>query len=68
MRYNLKTARRIKGLTPKDMADKLDISLSFYYKIEAGTRDPSLGLAFKIADVLEYDDLRELYERLHYSY
>ena len=66
MRFNLKTARRLKGLKPADMASKLDISLSFYYKIEAGSRDPSLGLAFEIHDIIG-GDIRELFENIDYS-
>ena len=64
MRFNLKTARRLKGYTPQDMAEVLGISASFYYKIEKGSSNPSFKLALRVADVLEYDDLRELFERV----
>ena len=33
--------RNIKGLKQKEMADKLDITLSYYSKIETGLRSPS---------------------------
>jgi len=36
------------GFKPKDMAEKLGISASYYYKIEAGTRNPTLDLAERI--------------------
>ncbi len=62
MRFNLKCARRVKRLNQDEMAKILDISKSFYYKIENGSRNPSLKLAFKIADVLEHNDIKELFE------
>ena len=62
MRFNLKTARRLKGYTPQDMAETLGISASFYYKIEKGSTNPSFKLALKIADLLDYKDVRELFE------
>lgn len=52
VRKALKEARRKKGLSPKNMADKLNISLSFYYKIESGTRNPTLLKAKEIAEIL----------------
>jgi putative transcriptional regulator len=61
MRYNLKVARRLSGYKPADMARKLNISLSFYYKIEAGSRDPSFSLAIEIHNILG-GDYRELFE------
>lgn len=53
MRKALKEARKKKGLKPQDMADKLNISLSFYYKIESGTRNPTIIKAKEIADILD---------------
>ncbi len=62
MRFDLRCARRVKNLNHNKISEILNISKSFYYKIENGTRNPTLKLAFKIADILEYDDVRELFE------
>jgi len=62
LRFNLRCARRVKNLDHDKISAMLNISKSFYYKIENGTRNPTLKLAFKIADILEYDDVRELFE------
>ncbi|MFY9543750.1 MAG: helix-turn-helix transcriptional regulator [Bacillota bacterium] len=48
----LKTARKAKGLQVADLARKLHISASFYYKIEQGVRNPTLELARDIATIL----------------
>ena len=53
VRYVLKRQRKKKGYTPADMARKLKISTSYYYKIEAGSRNPTLELSNKIRDILE---------------
>jgi len=53
MRKSLINKRKAKRFTQKVMADKLNISLSFYVKIEQGKRNPNLGLAQKIAEILE---------------
>lgn len=37
-RENLKKARREAGLTQQQMADKLEISIVYYQKIEQGSR------------------------------
>lgn len=59
MRTVLKEARKKKGLTVPDVAGKLGISASFYYKIEQGVRNPTIELAKQIADSLgsTVDDL-----------
>lgn len=49
MRKNLKEARQAAGLTQQQMADKLDICLRYYQKIEAGTHTGD----FTIWDTLE---------------
>jgi DNA-binding XRE family transcriptional regulator len=54
--------KKSKNLDHDKISEILNISKSFYYKIENGTRNPALKLAFKIADILEYDDVRELFE------
>ena len=52
MRTRLKETRKAKGLTVADMAARLKVSRSFYYKIEAGTRNPTIDTAKQIADTL----------------
>ncbi len=57
MRKNLKDARRMAGMTQQDIADKLEITLVYYQKIEAGDRTGS----FEIWDKLE--DLFNVHQR-----
>ena len=58
MRTNLKKARTEAGMTQQQMADKLEISLRYYQKIEAGDRTGD----FVIWDVLE--DLLGVHQRI----
>lgn len=52
-RWNLRLARKKAGYTPQEMARKIDMSISTYYKLEQGVRGPSITTALKIAEVLE---------------
>ena len=47
----LKRYRKLVGLTQKEVADELGISLQAYKHYEAGRRVPRLEIALKIADV-----------------
>lgn len=49
MRKNLQEARKKAGLTQQAMAEKLDISLVYYQKIESGSRTGD----YRIWDMLE---------------
>lgn len=49
MRVILKNARIDKGYSVSQFAELLEISASFYYKIEKGVRNPTIELAKKIA-------------------
>jgi transcriptional regulator with XRE-family HTH domain len=49
----LKTAREIKGITAKDMADRLELSIRSYYGYENGETSPSLEKIEAIAKQLE---------------
>ena len=49
MREKLKNARKKAGMTQQEMADRLNISLVYYQKIEAGSRTGD----FYIWDCLE---------------
>lgn len=53
MRHTLRLARIRKGLSVSEMARRLGISVSHYYKIEEGVRNPSMDLAKQIAVVLD---------------
>ncbi|CEP79721.1 helix-turn-helix transcriptional regulator [Paraclostridium sordellii] len=56
MRTNLKEVRKNKNLTPLQVANKLNIERSYYTKIERGQRTPSLDIALKIKEILNYND------------
>ncbi|MEM6428016.1 MAG: helix-turn-helix transcriptional regulator [Deinococcota bacterium] len=49
----LKTLRRDKGWTQGDLAERLDVSRQTVNAIENGRYDPSLPLAFTLADVFD---------------
>lgn len=58
MRENLRQARKAKGMTQQEMADKLGISLRYYQQIEAGDRTGD----FVIWDALE--DITGIHQRI----
>lgn len=58
MRKNLKKARQRAGMTQKQVADKLEISLRYYRHIEAGHRTGD----FTLWDMLE--DLFKMHQRV----
>lgn len=51
MRKNLKEARRAAGLTQQQMADKLEISLVYYQKIEDGSRTGDFTIWDELEDI-----------------
>ena len=51
MRKSLKEARQKAGLTQKQMADKLKISLRYYQNIESGSRTGDFGLWDALEDI-----------------
>lgn len=53
MKNNFKSAREAKGLTQKECADKLDISLRAWQTYEQGVSEPKQELLCKIADMLD---------------
>ena len=57
MRKNLKEARQRAGMTQQQMADKLELNLRHYQKIEYG----EIGGSFEIWDVLE--DILGIHQR-----
>lgn len=66
MRERLVAARKARNLSVSDIAELLGISTSFYYKIEAGTRNPSLQLAKQIAAMFN-TTIDELFGNEEYS-
>ncbi len=53
MRNKLPLLRAERGWTQADLADRLDVSRQTIVSIEKGKYDPSLPLAFRIAEVFD---------------
>ena len=53
MKNKLKVLRAERDWSQADLADRLDVSRQTVNAIETGKYDPSLPLAFKIADLFE---------------
>ena len=52
---NIRILREIKGLTQKEMAVELDMSISGYNKIERGETDVAYSRLQRIAEILKAD-------------
>lgn len=52
---NIKTLRKQKGLTQKNMASLLNIPSSTYSNYENNNREPGKEILFKISEILEVD-------------
>ncbi len=50
---SLKQYRASRGLTQKQMAEKLDMTPNAYQKYELGTREPNLDTLIEIANILK---------------
>ena len=50
---NLRRVREQKGLSQKDVAEKIGVAKSTYSLYESGNREPNVQTIKKIADVLE---------------
>jgi len=53
MRKSLYDRRKAKGYTQAEVAERSGIDRASYVHIERGSRNPSLNVAIKIAEVLE---------------
>ena len=53
MNNRLKVLRAMRDWSQQDLADRLEVSRQSVNAIEKGRYDPSLPLAFKIADVFD---------------
>ena len=54
-RHWLRQIREAKGLEQKEVADAVNKTQACYSFIESGNRNPTVELAQKIADVLDFD-------------
>ena len=64
MRTELKRAREKNGKTQDCMAQKANISLKSYQRIESGTQQPSVNIAILIADAIgieSYEDFKKIF-------
>ena len=62
MKNRLKVLRAERDWSQQDLADRLGVSRQSVNAIEKGRYDPSLPLAFKIADVFALT-IEEIFER-----
>ena len=62
MKNNLKVLRAVRDWSQQDLADRLGVSRQSVNAIEKGRYDPSLPLAFTIADVFELP-IEEIFSR-----
>ena len=62
MDNNIKKYRKILKLRQEDLAAEIGVTRQTVISIEAGRREPSLGLAFKLAKVFNCS-LEELFEQ-----
>ena len=62
MTNRLRVLRAIREWSQQDLAERLGVSRQSVNAIETGKYDPSLPLAFRIADVFELT-IEEIFER-----
>lgn len=62
MKNRLRMLRAERAWSQQDLAEKLGVSRQSVNAIETGKYDPSLPLAFRIADVFELT-IEEIFER-----
>ena len=62
MKNRLKVLRAERNWSQQELADRLEVSRQSVNAIETGRYDPSLPLAFRIADVFEMT-IEEIFER-----
>lgn len=64
MKNRLKVLRAMRDWSQQDLADQLGVSRQSVNAIETGKYDPSLPLAFKIAETFAMA-IEEIFEREH---
>lgn len=62
MKNRLKVLRAERGWSQQDLAERLEVSRQSVNAIETGKYDPSLPLAFRIADLFALP-IEEIFER-----
>jgi putative transcriptional regulator len=62
MKNRLKVLRAERNWSQQDLADRLGVSRQSVHAIETGKYDPSLPLAFRIADLFELS-IEEIFQR-----
>jgi putative transcriptional regulator len=62
MKNRLRVLRAVREWSQQDLAEKLGVSRQSVNAIETGKYDPSLPLAFRIADMFELT-IEEIFER-----
>lgn len=62
MKNRIKVLRAERNWTQADLAQKIDVSRNSVMAIESGKYDPSLPLAFRIADVFG-QRIEEIFQR-----
>lgn len=62
MKNRLKVLRAERSWSQQDLADRLEVSRQSVNAIETGRYDPSLPLAFRIAEVFEMA-IEEIFQR-----
>ncbi|WP_336985397.1 helix-turn-helix transcriptional regulator [Altererythrobacter aquiaggeris] len=62
MKNRLKVLRAERNWSQQDLAERLEVSRQSVNAIETGKYDPSLPLAFKLADLFELA-IEEIFER-----
>ena len=62
MKNNIKIERARHNISQTDLANEVGVTRQTIYAIEKGKFDPSIALAFRIADVLQID-VNELFLR-----
>lgn len=65
MRDWLKAKRLNRGLTQEQLAEKIGIARTTYAMYEQGERDPSVGVAIKIGDILKFNWTLFFEEKVH---
>ena len=62
MKNQLKVLRAMRNWSQADLAEKLEVSRQSVNAIETGKYDPSLPLAFRIADLFQLP-IEEIFEK-----
>ncbi|WP_409200280.1 helix-turn-helix transcriptional regulator [Methanobrevibacter sp. DSM 116169] len=57
----IKQLRKEKGLTQKELADKIGVSRQTFNAIENGKYSPTLDIAYKIAEAFDKEYVEEIF-------